>query len=460
MAISPADSQIFGANFNHPAIASVFSDERYVQYMLSVERALAAVLAEAQLIPETAAREIEAAAETLEVDLERLGRGTEQAGFPVIELVRQLREQVGDPAANYVHWGSTTQDIMDTARALQIREALQALQTDLHSIIDGLVRICQDQRLQVMAGRTHALQALPITFGYKAATWLAPLVRHARRLEELRPRVLVIQFGAAAGTLAPYGEAGPDLYRAFARELGLHEPSMPWHTQRDSLVELGAWLSGLSGSLGKMAQDVILMSQTEVSEVSEQAGEGHGGSSTLPHKQNPIHSEVVLVAARANAAAISALYQALIQEHERGTHGAQLEWLYLPQMFALSGAALTKAATITQNLQTHPDRMRANIEASQDLILTEPIKFALLDVMDVGAAEDLLERASRRAVEEKRSLIHIVREQVDADLDWDRLADPAEYLGATEWFIDRVVDEAQRATQSWARTSKPAPAEG
>ncbi len=460
MSISPADSRIFSANFNHPAIASAFSDARYVEYMLAVEAALAKVLGEAGLIPEPAAREIMAAAEEIEIDLEQLGRGTESAGFPVVELVRQLRDRVGEPAAQYVHWGSTTQDIMDTARALQMRDALRALESDLRSLIEALVRMCQEHRLQVMAGRTHAQQALPITVGYKAAGWLAPLARYALRLEQLRPRALVIQFGAAAGTLAPYGQAGPDLYRAFARELGLNEPSMPWHTQRDSLAELGAWLSGLSGSLAKMAQDVILLSQTEIAEVSEAGDEGHGGSSTLPHKRNPVHSEVVLVAARANAASLSGLHQAMIHEHERGTHGVQLEWLYLPQMFALTGAALNKATGLARNLTFHPGRMLANIDASQHLILAEPIKFALVETMDLSSAERLVERASRRAIEERRSLVQIVREQVDVDLDWERLADPAEYLGATQWFIDRVVDEAERALQDLADASSRAPAGG
>ena len=200
-----------------------------------------------------------------------------------------------------------------------------------------------------MAGRTHSQQALPITFGFKVAGWLAPLLRHRERLAELRPRVLVVQFGGAVGTLAALGASGPQVQEALASELGLNLPPIPWHTQRDTMAELAGWLSMLNGSLAKMAQDVILLAQSEVSELSESGDSTRGGSSTMPQKNNPITSELIITAARTNASLLASMHQAQVQEHERGTHGWQMEWLVLPQMFTLTAAALNKTLLLSQN---------------------------------------------------------------------------------------------------------------
>jgi 3-carboxy-cis,cis-muconate cycloisomerase len=298
-----------------------------------------------------------------------------------------------------------------------------------------------------LAARTHGQQALPVSFGLKVAAWLAPLIRHAERLDEISPRLLVVQFGGAAGTLAALGDKGLAVMHGLADELGLGAPVMPWHAQRDNLIEFAGWLSLLTGSVGKMAQDIILLAQTEVGEVSESAEEGRGGSSTMPQKSNPIASELILAAARANASLLSALHQAQIQEHERATHGWQVEWLTLPQMIVLTGGALKHAHYLAKNLQVDQGKMRENITRADDVILAEAAVFALANTMPRAEADELVKKACGIAVSEGKPLIEIVRNLAasmiaDDTVDWQALAAPENYLGETQRIIDRVLKSA------------------
>ncbi len=437
----PADSQIFSPLFNHPDIAHIFSDTRFIRYLLEVEAAVARAEARLGIIPAAAAVAIEKASRTLEVDIGQLRDSTEKAGLPIIELVKQLRTAVGPEAADYVHWGATTQDIMDTALILQLRDALAILEPLLHETITHLGQLADQHRQTVLAGRTHSQQALPITFGLKAAGWLAPLLRHRQRLAELKGRLLVLQFGGAAGTLAPFGRQGIAVQQALAQELGLAVPPMPWHTQRDHVVELAGWLSLVSGSLAKMAQDIILMAQTEVGELRETADFSRGGSSTMPQKSNPIISELILAAARTNASLLGNMHQALIQEHERATHGWQVEWLTLPQMVTLTAAALSKAHFLSQNLQVDAAQMAHNVEQSLGLMLGEALNFALAEHMDRAAAKQLIKEAVQIALTEQRHLVDIVQEQVDYPLDWPSLRQEANYLGTADQIITRILAE-------------------
>lgn len=440
--VSPSDSRIFGPQFNHAAIRQIFSDEHYIQAMVSIELALAGVLGKLELIPSTAADHIAEAGGLFEPDYDQLREGSSRAGFPVIELVRQLREQVGDEVGRYVHWGATTQDIMDTARVLQIREALDVLAVDMNQVIDSLAALVRSYRGQIMSGRTHSQHALPISFGFKVATWLAPLIRHRERLAQLRPRAEVLQLGGAAGTLASYGTRGQEVFSALAEELRLSLPALPWHTQRDSFVEVAGWLSMVTGSLAKMAQDILLLAQSETGELRETADPDRGGSSAMPQKQNPILSELILAAARANAALLSAMHNALIQEHERGTHGWQLEWIALPQMFALAGSALVKAREISSELTVDSNRMLENVRSSHGTMMAEAVRLALLEHMTPDRADALLKEATRSALEEGRPLREVVGQLTELELDWDSLSDESAYLGAANWFIDRVLEEA------------------
>jgi 3-carboxy-cis,cis-muconate cycloisomerase len=347
---TPLDSIIFGPLFSEAELARVLSDEAYVHALVEVELALARAEAKLGIIPKSAAEAI-SKARADRIDAAALVKGTLRSGFPVIALVQELRKQAGPEAEPYVHWGATTQDIIDTGCVLQIREAVKTFKSGLAEIGRTLSALANRHRGTVMAGRTHSQQAVPTTFGLKVAAWLAPLIRHAERLKELSGRLLIVQFGGAGGTLAALGDKGMALAKALADELRLTMPLMPWHAQRDSLAEFASWLSLVTGSLGKMAQDVILLGQTEVAEVAETAEVGRGGSSTMPQKSNPVTSELILAAARTNAALLSAMHNAQIQEHERGTHGWQVEWLSLPQMMILTSAALKHSIYLAKNLQ-------------------------------------------------------------------------------------------------------------
>jgi 3-carboxy-cis,cis-muconate cycloisomerase len=326
-----------------------------------------------------------------------------------------------------------------------MRAAIQIYRCDIREIIRRLRELAQRHRTTVMAGRTHGQQALPITFGLKVASWIAPMIRHAERLGEILPRLLVIQFGGAAGTLAALGDKGLAVSEALADELKLSMPLMSWHAQRDSLVEFAGWLSLVTGCLGKMAQDVILLAQTEVGEVAESGEQGRGGSSTMPQKTNPITSELMLAAARTNASLLSALHHAQIQEHERATHGWQVEWLTLPQMMIITGGALKHALDLAQNLQADEAAMRVNMVRANDVVLAEAAVFALAKAMPRANAEELVKNACAIAISEARPLIDVIKETVavpDGTVDWQELADPANYLGEAEKIIDRVLGRA------------------
>lgn len=440
MSLSPLDSHLYVSLFTVPEITAVFTDHTFIQHMLLVESTLADVQGRLGIIPAAAAAEIVAAADALTIDWPQLQAGLEQAGVPVIALVAQLRQQVGGEAANYVHWGATTQDIVDTALILQLRAALAVLEPLLGQVIALLAELADAHRHTVMAGRTHSQHALPITFGFKAAGWLAPLLRHRQRLAELKPRLLVVQFGGAVGTLAALGERGTAVSQALAHALNLNAPLLPWHTQRDSLAEFASWLSLVSGSLAKMAQDIILLAQSEVGELRESGDPSRGGSSTMPQKSNPITSELIIAAARTNASLLGNMHQALVQEQERATHGWQMEWLTLPQMVGLTAVCLQKAATILPTLVVNADQMAANVAASLGLMLAETLTFALApDHMSRVAAKELVAEGCKTAVAQNRHLFDIVREQTNAPLDWDSLRQEANYLGSANASIDRVL---------------------
>ncbi|HEY7217745.1 MAG TPA: 3-carboxy-cis,cis-muconate cycloisomerase [Candidatus Binatia bacterium] len=451
------DSGIFGALFNDDEIAQQFSDDALVRALVEVEVALARAEARVGVIPPGPADQI-AKAQAGKINVAALTEGTVRSGFPIIALVHALRKQVSAEAAAYVHWGATTQDIMDTACVLQLRAVTDSFKTRLGGIARRLSALCDRHRKTVLAGRTHGQQALPITFGLKAAAWLAPLIRHAERLEEMLPRLLVVQFGGAAGTLAALGDNGLAVTQALADELKLAVPLMPWHAQRDNFVEFAGWLSLVTGSLGKMAQDIILMAQTEVGEAGETAEQGRGGSSTMPQKSNPITSELIIAAARTNASLLSAMHNAQIQEHERATHGWQMEWLTLPPMIALCGGALKHALDLAENLQVDAQAMRVNIAGADDVILAEAAVFALATAMPRQKAEELVKKGCAAAVAEHKPLIEVVKrlaqgEVGDRAVDWAALARPENYLGETEQMIDRVLKGAEKFSRSRDFTS-------
>jgi 3-carboxy-cis,cis-muconate cycloisomerase len=443
------DSTIFGPLFIDSEIAQFFTDDAYVRALVEVETALARAEGRVGVIPQSAAEEISRAIDVKKIDLQAVSKGTVRSGFPIIALVQELRKAVGAEAGPYVHWGATTQDIMDTACVLQLHAASTLINDRLAELARQLGVLAERHRATVLAARTHGQQALPITFGLKVATWLAPLLRHRERLEEISSRLLVVQFGGAAGTLAALGDKGLAVMEALAEDLHLAPPLMPWHAQRDNMVEFAGWLSLVTGSLGKMAQDIILLAQTEVGEVTESNEQSRGGSSTMPQKSNPITSELIVAAARTNASLLSAMHHAQIQEQERATHGWQVEWLTLPQMILLTGGALKHALYLAKNMQVDEAKMRENITRGNDLVLAEAAVFALAKAMPRGKAEELVRKACGIAVSEGKSLIDVVRELSggivpDGAVDWQLLAKPENYIGETQKIIDGVLKSSKK----------------
>ncbi len=436
-------SGVFGPILEDPSIAVIFSEEQWVENMLQAEVALANAQGKLGVIPQDAALAIARGMDGFRPNLERLRAGTKKAGFPVIGLLMQLKEQLGPEAGHFLHWGATTQDIMDTATVLQIRAACSRMERMLAELIKTLAALAEKHRTTLMAGRTHSQQALPITFGFKVACWLDPLLRHKHRLQEIKSRVMVMQLGGAAGTLAALGKEGVQVQEKFAAELGLAVTDIPWHTQRDRIAEIAGWLSLVTGSLAKIAQDIILLAQSEIGEVQESGDLGSGSSSTMPQKHNPITSEYILAAARSNTALLSSIHQALIQENERATHAWQLEMMNLPGMFSLTGGALRNTQIVLDNLVVYPDKMRANIKASAGLMLAEAVSFALAMHMHRDEAKKIVTQACQTAVNEDRHLIDVIRQKTDLALEWDELGDEANYLGSASIFIDAVIEKAK-----------------
>jgi len=442
------DSKIFGPLFNDQEIDALFDDEAFLRAMLKVEGALAQVEARLGIIPSSAGEQIADICNTIVLDPQQIGQATQRDGVPVMSLVKALRQAVGEEAAPYVHWGATTQDIVDTATVLQIRSAIQILEQRLVLLLERLADLANRHRITVMAGRTHGQQALPISFGIKVAGWLAPLLRHHKRLVDQRAGLLQLQLGGAAGTLAALGENGLTVMQGLSHELNLNLPVMPWHSQRDGFGEFAGWLSMLTAGLAKMGQDIILLAQNEVGEVMESGGRDRGGSSAMPQKRNPIVSELLIAAARTNASLLSAMHNAMIQEHERATHGWQVEWLTLSQMILLTGGALVNALFLAQNIKINEAQMRQNLDRSNYLVLAEAAVQALSKEIPRTKAHGLAKQACGIAASENRSLIDVVRQQFGKiapqnKIDWEALAKPENYLGQTEHFIDSVLEQAE-----------------
>jgi 3-carboxy-cis,cis-muconate cycloisomerase len=443
MASTVLDSDIFKDVFGTADMRAVFSDDGTLKAYVRAEVALAVAQGRVGVIPADAAAAIAAKAGEVALDREQLKQDAENVGYPILGLVRQLSAKLGE-AGKYVHWGATTQDIMDTGVVLQVREALDIVERDLAAISAALAGLAARYRDTPMAGRTHLQQALPVTFGYKAAVWLSMMERHAERLRQLRPRVLVAQFGGAAGTLASLGDKGLDVRRAYAEELGLAEADITWHVARDGLVEAVQLLGLITGSLGKIGFDVMLMMATELSEVFEPFAAHRGASSTMPQKRNPISSEILVANAKAVRQQAGLMLDAMIQDFERATGPWHVEWIALPESFILTAGALAQAKFMLEGLVVDPERMRVNLEATGGLIVAEAVMMGLAPKMGRQTAHDLVYDACREALKDKKTLFQVldklpaVKQALDSAA-LKRLCDPANYLGASAAMTDRVL---------------------
>jgi len=443
VATTVLDSVLFRDAFGTPTMRAIFEDRALVRRYVEVEVALARAQARCGVIPAEAARAIVARADAAALDLEAMRRDTEIVGYPILPLVQQLAKMCGE-AGRYIHWGATTQDIMDTAVVLQLREALSLIEADHDAVRNILVRQARRYRDTPMAGRTHLQQALPVTFGYKIAIWLAMLDRHAERLAQLRPRVLVGQFGGAAGTLASLGAQGLEVQKLLMEELGLGVPVATWHVARDGLAETVNFLGLLTGSLGKIAYDVMLMASTEVAEVQEPFVQGRGASSTMPQKRNPISSELILAASKAVRQHAGLMLDAMVQDFERATGPWHAEWIAIPESFVLSAGALHQAKFMLDGLVVDEERMRRNLEMTSGLIVAEAVMMGLAPHLGRNEAHDVVYAACRIVNERGGRLAEVLAgmPEVAGRLDRsaiDRLTDPANYLGAAPEMVDRVL---------------------
>jgi 3-carboxy-cis,cis-muconate cycloisomerase len=444
MSINPADSQIFGTLYGTDEVRDLFSDRTHLQFMLDVEAALARAESKIGLVPASVADAISRAARVENLRLDYIADSTRRVGYSVVAIVKELGRIAGDEAARYIHLGATTQDILDTALVLQLRRAFSFVRRDLIALARALADRAAQFRDVPICGRTHLQHAVPTTFGLKCAVWAAPLVTHAERLDQAAPRILVVQLGGAAGTLAALGADGPAVVEALAEELALGVPDLPWHAQRDRFAETASLLGLICGSLSKFALDISLMMQTEVGEVSEPHEEGRGGSSTMPQKRNPIASEYILGATRAVQALVPVMLGSMIADHERATGPWQSESLAIPQCVALTAGALAHALSIAQGMTIDVDRMRRNLELTGGLIMAEAIATALGPRIGRAAAEAAVARACNRSIAESVPLATVLRNDPElqphlADNEIDRLVDPALYLGSAGAFVDRVV---------------------
>jgi 3-carboxy-cis,cis-muconate cycloisomerase len=442
---------MFDALFRSTAVGASFSDGARLQGMLDFEAALARAEASCGIIPNDAASAIASKCRQELFDAAALQENAANAGNLAIPMVQQLTTLVAEDdarAAGFVHWGATSQDAIDTGFFLQLRAALDALQPELRRLCTELATLADRHRATPIAGRTWLQQALPTSFGVIVAGWLDPLLRHAERLQRLRERALVLQFGGAVGTLAALGEKGAVVAAALSRELALPLPNIPWHSHRDRVAEVATTLGLLTGTLGKIARDISLHAQTEIGELREPAGKNRGGSSSMPQKRNPVACAVVLSAAIRVPGLVSTALAVMVQENQRGLGGWHAEWEVLPEIAGLTGGALQYLTNAVSGLEVDATRMRENLETSRGLIYAEGVVMAL--ALDFGKSEahHLVELACEKATVTHTHLreVLLAMPTVRGCLSAEGLAqlfDPRKYSGASEQMIDAVLASAK-----------------
>ncbi len=437
-------SELLEPLFGDPEVSAVFSARAQLQTLLDVEVALAEALAEIGAIPKRAVELIRAAARAEYYDTATIAAGAARAGNVLNPLVEALTAQVGraDPvAARFVHWGATSQDILDTALVLDLRKAASLTVRSVRLAADAAAALARRHASTPMAGRTWLQHATPITFGLKAAGWCEALDRAANRLQSSAADAAVLQFGGASGTLAALGSAGLPVGEALARILGLTLPATPWHAHRDRLAELATALGIAAGTLGKIGRDLALLAQTEVAEAFEASP---GGSSTMPQKRNPVGAAVAIAASLRAPGLVATVLGAMTQEHERGIGGWHAEWETIPDLVRLTAGSARAMAQALGTLVVDSDRMAANLRQTGGLIAAEAVAMALADALGKHRAHQLVQNAAARAIQDQRPLAEILAEDPDVSGRWtraelNRLLDPAQYLGSAEALVERVL---------------------
>lgn len=441
------DSTYYRDQYSSAAMRAAFDDAARFRSWLDAEASLAQAQAEHGLVPREAAARIAAAARLEALDLEAMKAEFDRVGFAIMPLVHQLAAACDPEARRYVHWGSTTQDILDTGLALQMRAGLDLLEAELDAAAAALARLARDHRDTPQAGRTFMQHAAPITFGYKAAVWLDEVLRHRARLPGLRERALAVQCGGAVGTLSAMGPQALEVRAAQARILGLRAPDISWHNARDGWAEAVNWLALVCGTLGRIATEIATLMRSEVGELREPHAAGRGASSAMPQKRNPIACPPVIAIAALLREKASAQMTAMIQEHERAVAGMPIEWIVIPEAFLLASGALMHMRPVLEGLEVDAGRMRANLDSGGGLIMSQAVMMGLAPHLGATAAHDAVTEAAQRAIDRATTLraelgaSPEVTAHLDADA-LDALLDPLAHAGMAGAMVDRVLARA------------------
>ncbi len=444
------DSAIYRDIFSTDAMRQVWSDGNRIQRYLDVEKALSVAQGELGVIPQEAVDEIAQHCDAVQMDFSKLKSITEHVGYPVLPVVEQLTALCKDGLGQWCHWGATTQDITDTATVLQIRSGLALVEADMKAIMEALAGLAKTHRDTPMVGRSNVQQAIPMTFGYKAAVWLAGLQRQTERLEQMKPRVLMGEFGGAVGTLASIGDKGLPIQERMMKELGLAQPPIAWHTVRDTIAEVGCFLGLLCGLLDKIATDVKIMMMTELNEVQEpDGGGGRGASSTMPQKRNPISCAYITACSSVVRQHAAALLNAMNADFERATGTWEIEWLVLPEIFCYAAGALAQAKFMLGGLIVHPENMMKDLRLTDGLVNTEAVMMALAPKMGRGKAHDKISAICIAVSQGKGKLIDLLSAEPEIEGIFDRnalgdLLDPTKYLGNSGAMVDHVLSLVQK----------------
>ncbi|SFC43792.1 3-carboxy-cis,cis-muconate cycloisomerase [Cupriavidus sp. OV038] len=449
MAAYVIDSALFRDQFSTAQMREIFSDETTVQRWLDVEAALAKVQARLGIIPQRAADEICAKARVELIDLPDLKREMDRTSHPIVPLLRAMKKVCSGDAAEYIHWGATTQDIIDTGTMLQVRDALEVIGTRYAELEGHLVKLAQTHRDLTMVARSHGQQALPITFGFKAAVWVEEMRRNQERFAAMKQRVLVGQFSGAVGTLAALGDKGIAVQEALFEELGLGCPRIHWHVSRDSIAELACVLAICTGTIGKIAHEVYSLQKTETAELEEPFSMGKVGSSTMPHKRNPPTCETVVALARLVRNTAPMALESIMAEHERDKIVLQTEREFISRLCCMSDAAALKLGYVCANLTVRPANMEKNLFIQRGLLMSEAVMMGLSDRLGRQEAHEIVYEVCMDVFERGGDFREalLANPKVAAGIDAqtiDKMLDPHGYTGMAGFFVDRVVGQQAR----------------
>ena len=442
-----SESLLYGASFSTPEFLDIFNDNMRVQAWYDVEVALAKAQSKLGIIPTEAYEEIARKAYVENVDVQKIGKGISETAHPIVPAIRALEEICEGGAGEFIHYGATTQDIMDTGLILQIKKAWPLLKRDLEAARDALKVLAKKYRSTPMVGRTHGQQALPLTFGYKCAVWVDELSRHLERQSEAEPRILSGNITGAVGTMAAFGGRGQETQREALQYLGLTVPNICWHSSRDRICELANFLTQVAASLGKIAREVYALQQVEFGEVAEPHHRGKVGSSTMPHKRNPATVELAIGLSRLIRAQQVAITDAAFQEHERYSALLRIELAAVPEMMIYSGALLSKMRTVLEKLEVFPTRMRQNLDLLGGLLLSEKIMLALGKKIGKQTAHEVVYEIAMSSFEkeipfkdalmlDQRVSNHLKEEEIV------ELLNPEAYIGESEEIVDNVLSKS------------------